>query len=64
MIWMFKMAKNVRALGRQGLRYAPGWAIGGWFVPPCVLYVVPWLMFRELWKASDPEPPIPRTGGR
>ena len=55
MIWMFKMAKNVRAIGRQGLRFAPGWAIGGWFVPPCVLYVVPWLMFRELWKASDPD---------
>jgi hypothetical protein len=55
MVWMFRMATNVRTLGRQGLRFAPGWAIGGWFVPPCALYVVPWLMFRELWKASTPD---------
>jgi Domain of unknown function (DUF4328) len=55
MVWMYRMATNVRSLGRQGLRFAPGWAIGGWFAPPCILYVVPWLMFRELWKASDPE---------
>ncbi|MCU1503244.1 MAG: hypothetical protein JWM12_2598 [Ilumatobacteraceae bacterium] len=54
-IWMYRMANNVRALGRPGLRFAPGWAIGGWFTPPCVVYAVPWLMFRELWKASAPE---------
>ena len=54
MIWMFRMARNVRILGRPGLKFAPGWAIGGWFTPPLVLYVVPWLMFRELWKASEP----------
>jgi Domain of unknown function (DUF4328) len=54
-LWMFRMAGNVRALGRPGLRFAPGWAIGGWFTPPCIVYAVPWLMFRELWKASDPE---------
>jgi hypothetical protein len=54
-LWMFRMANNVRALGRPGLRFAPGWAIGGWFTPPCIVYAVPWLMFRELWKASDPD---------
>ena len=54
MIWMFRMAKNLRILGRQ-TTWAPGWAIGGWFTPPCVVYAVPWLMFRELWKASDPD---------
>lgn len=52
MVWMFRMAANVRALGRPGLRFGPGWAIAGWFVPPGFVYVVPWLMFRELWKAS------------
>jgi len=57
MIWMFRMAQNARTLGRPGLKFAPGWAIGGWFTPPLVLYVVPWLMFRELWKASEPEVP-------
>lgn len=54
MVWMFRMASNVRALGRPGLRFPPGWAIGGWFVPPGLIYAVPWLMFRELWKASTP----------
>ena len=55
MIVMYKMANNLKALGRTGATWAPGWAIGGWFVPPCVLYVVPWLMFKELWKGSDPD---------
>lgn len=55
MIWMFRMAKNQQVMGRMGT-WKPGWAIGGWFVPPFVLYVVPFLMFRDLWKASDPAP--------
>jgi hypothetical protein len=55
MIWMFRMAKNLEALGRGGSTWKPGWAIGGWFVPPCILYVIPWLMFCELWKGSDPD---------
>ena len=54
-VWMFRMAQNVRALGRPGLRFSPGWAIGSWFTPPCIVYAVPWLMFRELWKASAPD---------
>lgn len=56
MIWMYRLAKNHRALHR-GDTWGPGWAIGGWFVPP-LLYVVPTLMLRELWKASDPDVPI------
>ena len=54
MIWMFRMAANLRKLGRTGQTWAPGWGIGAWFVPPCVVYAVPWLMFKELWKGSDP----------
>jgi Domain of unknown function (DUF4328) len=54
MIWMFRMAANLRKLGREGQTWAPGWGIGAWFVPPCVVYAVPWLMFKELWKGSDP----------
>lgn len=57
MIWMFRMAKNLRVLGRTDATFGPGWGIGGWFTPPFVLYVVPWLMMRELWKGSDPESP-------
>ncbi len=52
-IWMFRMAKNQIELRRAGT-WGPAWAIAGWFVPPCVLYVIPYLMFRDLWKASDP----------
>lgn len=52
-IWMYRIAKNLQAMNRVGT-WKPGWAIGGWFVPPLVLYVVPFLMFRDLWKGSDP----------
>lgn len=56
MIWMYRLAANHRALHRGG-RWGPGWAIGGWFLPPFV-YVIPFLMFRELWRCSDPDVPI------
>ena len=56
MIWMYRLASNHRALQRNGT-WAPGWAIGGWFLPPGALYIIPYLMFRELWKASDPAVP-------
>ena len=49
-IWLFRIAANHRSLGRQ-LTWAPGWAIGGWFLPP-VLFIIPLLMLRESWKAS------------
>jgi hypothetical protein len=55
-LFMYRLASNHRALGRSGT-WAPGWAIGGWFLPPLVLYVIPFLMLRELWKASDPDVP-------
>ena len=58
-VWMFRIAPNHRALHR-GPTWGPGWAIGGWFLPP-LLFVIPFLMFRELWKASDPDVPV---GGR
>jgi hypothetical protein len=51
-IWMYRMAKNVRAFGRA-TTWSPLFAIFGWFLPPMVLYIIPFLMLRELWKASD-----------
>lgn len=56
-VWMYRMAQNLRSLGRTGATWAPGWALGGWFAPPCALYVIPWLMFGELWRGSDPAVP-------
>ncbi len=55
-IWMFRIAQNHRTLHR-GTTWGPGWAIGGWLLPP-MLYVIPFLMFREMWKASDPDVPV------
>jgi hypothetical protein len=52
-IWMFRMANNVRAFGRA-TTWSPLFAIFGWFLPPLVLYVIPFLVLRELWKASEP----------
>ena len=52
-IWAFRIARNVRAFGRA-TTWSPLFAIFGWFLPPLVLYVVPFLVLRELWKASEP----------
>ena len=54
MVWMRKMMRNHRRLGRPGSKWRPGWGIGGWFVPPGAIYAVPWLIFKELWRGSDP----------
>jgi hypothetical protein len=51
---MRKLIANHRLLGRPGSKWSPGWAIGAWFVPPGAIYAVPWLIFKELWRGSDP----------
>jgi hypothetical protein len=54
-IWQFRFAKNAQVLrGNYGL--APGWAIGGWFVPLGNL-VLPQLQLLQAAKASDPDLP-------
>ncbi len=52
-IWMYRISSNVRAFGRQTF-WAPLWAVFSWVLPP-ILFVIPLLMLRELWKASAPE---------
>ena len=52
-IWLYRVVGNHRAIGRN-TSWSSGWAIGGWFVPPLVVYAVPMLVLRESWKASDP----------
>ncbi len=54
-IWLFRVSSNHRTLGRA-LTWAPGWAIGGWFLPP-LLYIIPLLVLREAWKAANPAAP-------
>ena len=54
-IWQYRFAKNAQALrGNYGL--APGWAIGGWFIPVGNL-VLPQLQLFQAAKASDPDRP-------
>ncbi len=60
MIWMYRIAANARAFGRATF-WAPLWAVFGWFLPP-VLFIIPLLMLRELWKASVPETPATPDG--
>jgi hypothetical protein len=55
-IFVRRVASNLRTLHR-GTTWGPGWAIGGWFAPP-VLFVIPTLLLREAWKASDPDVPV------
>lgn len=55
MVWLFRTAQNHQRLDRR-LTWAPGWAIGGWFLPP-FLFVIPTLMLQESWKAADPAAP-------
>lgn len=55
-VWMRRLAANLRTLHR-GTTWGPGWAIGGWFTPP-IVFVIPYLAFREIWKASDPAVPV------
>jgi hypothetical protein len=54
-IWLYRLAANVRSFGRA-TTWAPIWAVFGWILPP-VLIVIPFLMVREVWKASDPAAP-------
>ena len=63
-IWQFRHAKNAVALrGPTGL--APGWAIGGWFIPVGNL-VLPQMQLMQAAKASDPDlaPGQPTANGR
>jgi len=52
-VWMYRIATNVRAYGRN-TTFSPLFSIFGWFLPPGILYILPFLVLRELWKASDP----------
>jgi Domain of unknown function (DUF4328) len=54
MVWMYRMASNLRATGRR-TTWHPLFGVFGWFLPPGLFYIIPFLMLRELWKGSDSE---------
>lgn len=49
--WVYRAHKNLRALGASDLKYSPGWAIGGFFVPLLNL-VRPYQVVTEIWNSS------------
>ncbi len=53
MLWQYRAHQNLDALGTTGFPYTPGWSVVWWFIPPAI-FVMPYRMVRELWKASDP----------
>ena len=61
-LWMYRIATNLRVYSRR-TTFAPVFAIVGWLLPP-FLFVVPLLVLRELWKASDSATTIGDEGWR
>ncbi len=61
MILGYRVFKHARSMGAQ-LRLAPGWAIGGWFVP-FVNTVVPFLVVCDAYRVvvSGASPPVGRA---
>lgn len=54
--WLRRAYRNLGALGVRRLRFKPGWAVGGWFVPFLAL-ARPKSILNDVWRASDPELP-------
>ncbi len=53
LMWFQRAHKNLPGLGGRELKYSPGWAVGGFFVPFLNL-VRPLQVMREVWHGSDP----------
>ena len=51
--WLHRVYKNTRGLGAYDVRFAEGWAVGGWFVP-ILWYWRPKQIINDVWRASDP----------
>ena len=66
-VWLRRSYRNLGALGIRTLRFKPGWAVGGWFVPFLNL-ARPKSIVNDVWRASDPdlppEVPEPPEGAR
>lgn len=53
LMWIHRAHKNLAFFRAAGLEYSPGWAVG-WFFIPFLNLIRPFLVMREIWKASDP----------
>jgi len=52
--WLFRVTKNLPALGVADPGVSPGWAVGCWFVPFLNL-IAPCLVVQRVWHASNPD---------
>ena len=50
--WIYVANVNARAMGASDMMVSPGWA-AGWFFVPLMNLFMPFVMMRELWKASS-----------
>lgn len=50
-MWWHRAHRAVRATGATGLRWSPGWAVGGWFIPVANT-VIPKLVLNEIDRVS------------
>jgi len=51
-MWIYRTARNVRALGAKGIETSPGWAVG-FFAVPIMNWFRPLLAMSEIWRASQ-----------
>lgn len=56
-IWTYRMAQNLRTLRRDGQSFGPGATIAINILGGCTLGILPFFMWRELWKGSNPQSP-------
>jgi hypothetical protein len=54
-VWTFRLAKNHLVLARQPQSFSPGATIAVNILGGCTLGILNFFMWREMWKASDPE---------
>lgn len=58
-MWVHRVVANSGALGAQGLRFTPGWAVGWWFIP-FASFVQPERVIEETWRVTTtPRPSTP-----
>jgi len=53
LVWVYRAASNLRALGRTGMTFSPGWCVGCFFVPVVGLFT-PYKAVAEIAILSDP----------
>lgn len=53
LIWLHRAYKNLKPLGAER-RYSTALAVGA-FIVPIINLVLPFQIFQEMWRASDPE---------